>query len=230
MVLRTGSSDPSVRRDAFEGIVVAYWKPVYTYIRLKWRVTREEAEDLVQAFFALAMEKGYFSRYDPTKARFRSYVLRCLKGFLSKENRNAKRQKRGGGAAHVSLDFETAEGEILERYLAVDFDADEVFYQEWVKRVIALAAEDLRRCYEQCGKQVHWEIFRRYDLEAVDEKRPRYGDLASELGIPLSHVNNFLAAARREFRELLVARLRDATSNEKEFLAESDRLFKTLVR
>lgn len=230
VLLRSGSKDSSVRRDAFEEIISAYWKPVYKYIRLKWRVTREEAEDLVQAFFALAFEKGYFARYEQDKARFRTFILRCLKGFLSKENRNARRLKRGGDAIHLSLDFETAEGEILERNLAVDYDADEVFYQEWVKHILGLAADDLRRKYDLAGKSAQWEIFRRYDLEADDSDRPKYDELARQFDLPVTQVTNYLAAARRDFRGLVLARVRAATNSEKEFVAESERLFKAVIR
>jgi len=231
LMLRTGSSDTSVRRDAFEGIVIGYWKPVYKYIRMKWRVTREEAEDLVQAFFALAMEKGYFAKYDPAKARFRTYVLRCLKGFLSKQNRDAHRQKRGGGAVHLSLDFETAEGEILERQLVVDYDPDEVFYEEWLRRILSRAAGDLKRKYDEAGTHAaHWKIFSRYDLDASDKDRPTYEELARELGLPVTQINNYLAAARRDFRQMVLDRLRESTGSEREYRAEVDRLTKAVVR
>lgn len=41
-----------------------YWMPVYKYLRIRWRKPREDAEDLTQEFFAKAMGKGYFERYD----------------------------------------------------------------------------------------------------------------------------------------------------------------------
>lgn len=230
MVVRSGSTDSSVRRAAFDEIVSAYWRPVYKYIRLRWRVTREEAEDLVQAFFALAFEKRYFARYEKGKARFRTYFLRCLKGFLCNENRNARRQRRGGDAIHLSLDFETAEGEILERHLAVDADPDEVFYQEWVRHILDLAAGDLRRKYEAAGKQKQWAVFERYDLTAEGSDRPRYEDLARQLDLPVTQVTNFLSAARRDLRALVISRLRESTSSEKELIAESERLFKSTIR
>jgi hypothetical protein len=55
-----------------------YWKPSYHYLRLHWRLPAEAAEDAVQAFFAVAFEKNYIERYDPAKAKFRTFLRVCL--------------------------------------------------------------------------------------------------------------------------------------------------------
>ena len=52
ILLAVGSTDADVRRQAWEVLVTAYWKPVYKYLRVRWRTTPEDAEDLIQAFFA----------------------------------------------------------------------------------------------------------------------------------------------------------------------------------
>ena len=58
------SDDPTVRARSFETLVAAYWKPVYKYVRVKWRRSIEDAQDLTQAFFLRAMEKEFFAGYD----------------------------------------------------------------------------------------------------------------------------------------------------------------------
>ena len=57
----------------------------------------EDAQDLTQEFFTRAFEREYLSRYDPAKARFRTFVRTCLDGFLANEDKAAARLKRGGG-------------------------------------------------------------------------------------------------------------------------------------
>ena len=44
-----------------------------------------------------AFEREYLDRYDPAKARFRTFVRVCLDGFLANAAAAASRLKRGGG-------------------------------------------------------------------------------------------------------------------------------------
>jgi hypothetical protein len=74
VIERIRADDPEVRRTAFGDLAAGYWRPSYHYLRLHWRLPPEAAEDAVQAFFAVAFEKGYVERYDPSKARFRTFL------------------------------------------------------------------------------------------------------------------------------------------------------------
>src|SRR3954464_14864885 len=98
-------ADPDVRRQGWESLVASYWRPVYKVLRVRWRLDREDAEDLTQEFFASALAKGTLERYDSSKARFRTYLHTCLDGFAANERKAARRLKRGGGQAILSLDF-----------------------------------------------------------------------------------------------------------------------------
>src|SRR3989442_7054857 len=91
VVRAAGSADAETRRRAFEALVGAYWKPVYNYVRLKWGASGEDAEDLTQGFFARALEKGFFDRFDPARARFRTYLRACLVGFVANERKTLLR-------------------------------------------------------------------------------------------------------------------------------------------
>src|SRR5262249_57887424 len=96
----------------YGAMVAVYWKPVYKYIRLKWRIPLDEAQDTTQEFFARAIEKSFFESYDASKARFRTFLRLCLDRFIANERKASARMKRGGGQAIVPLDFETAGGEL----------------------------------------------------------------------------------------------------------------------
>ncbi|RPJ80614.1 MAG: hypothetical protein EHM13_11775, partial [Acidobacteria bacterium] len=61
--MRGGRADS--RRAAFGEIVTGYWKPLYTHLRVTWRLSPEDAQDLTQAFFAEAFEKAWLDAYDP---------------------------------------------------------------------------------------------------------------------------------------------------------------------
>lgn len=224
VVERTLSDDADVRRLAFETLIAAYWKPVYKYLRLQWGFDADQAADHTQDFFATTLEKDVLGRYDPSRARFRTYLRLCLDGFAANVRKAESRLKRGGGQTMVPLDFETAEGELRRREPAVSDDLDELFYQEWVRALFQLALADVRQWAEEGGRVVMWQVFERYDLIEKAGERPTYAGIAQALGITPAMVTNHLAAMRRQLRHMVLARLRELTSSEAEFEAEARRL------
>jgi RNA polymerase sigma factor (sigma-70 family) len=224
VVARTRSPDEETRRLAFAAIIEAYWKPVYKYLRLKWQLDPDQAADLTQEFFAATLEKDVLGRFDPERARFRTYLRLCVDGFASNARKAERRLKRGGGVTPVSLDFETAEGEIVRYEPAVPADVDELFYQEWVRALFQRAVEELRAWAKNTGRETMFAVFERYDLAESAEDRPTYAALARDLGITPTTVTNHLAAMRRQFRRTVLDRLRDLTTTDEEFEAEAKRL------
>ena len=224
VVERTRSSDAEVRRVALDIIIEAYWKPVYKYLRLKWSLAPDEAADLTQDFFTTALEKDVVEKYDPARARFRTYLRMCLDGFASNAKKAERRLKRGGGVTVVPLDFETAEGEMASREPSVDADVDEMFYREWVRSLLERSVADLKRVTQDSGRGMMFEVFTRYDLHDDRDSRPTYADIARALGITAATVTNHLAAMRKQFRAILLERLRELTASEEEWEAEAAKL------
>jgi RNA polymerase sigma factor (sigma-70 family) len=218
--------DPEVRCRAWEDLATSYWRPVYRYLRLRWRVSPEEAEDLTQELFARALQKGTFDAYDPARARFRTFLRTCLDGLVANERKAASRLKRGGGQTLLSLDipfdFAAAESEVPLAEPAGGLDPEELFRREWVRDLFATAVERLRRHCEASGRAVQFALFERYDLDGPDgRERLTYADLAAELGLPVTQVTNHLAAARRELRRLVLERLRELSGSKEELRAEA---------
>lgn len=217
-----GSTDPEHRRRGFETLVTLYWKPVYKYFRLRFRTSPETAEDWTQGFFTRAFEKGFFDRYDPDRARFRTYLRTCLDGFAGHRFEAARRLKRGGGAPVLSLDFQDAEGELQRLEIPDDVDLEELFHREWIRSVFEEAVRRLERHLADAGKVVHFRLFRRYDLEGADDpNRPTYAELAQEEGLPATQVTNFLALARRELRRIVLELLAEVTGSDRELREEA---------
>jgi RNA polymerase sigma factor (sigma-70 family) len=218
VALRSG--EQSERTRALEIIVATYWKPVYKYIRLKWGKANEDAKDLTQGFFAKALEKDFFQGYDPAKARFRTFLRTCLDGFVANENKAAARIKRGGQAILMPLDFETAEGELKHTEIPAPETLDDYFEREWVRSLFSLALETLQAECNAKGKSAHFQIFQRYDLDEADNKIS-YEQLAAEFKTSVSNVTNYLAYARREFRRIVLEKLREMTATDEEFRSEA---------
>ena len=224
VVQRTRSGDEETRQVALAAIIEAYWKPVYKYLRVKWSLTPDEASDLTQEFFTTVLEKDVVEKYDPAKARFRTYLRMCVDGLASNARKAERRLKRGGGLTIVPLDFKTAEGEMATHEPAVAADVDELFYREWVRALLERSVADLKRAADDAGRPVMFEVFARYDLLDDRDTRPTYAEIARDLGLSAATVTNHLAAMRRQFRAIVLERLRELTSSEEEWEAEAARL------
>ena len=213
------SDDQVVRRRAFDTILTSYWKPAYKYIRLKWQADNEDAKDLTQGFFANAFEKNHFARYDASKASFQTFLRTCLDGFVANERKAGQRLKRGGDMDHYQIDFVAAEHELALHASTKDLSPEDYFHREWVRWMFTLAVEALRRRCEESGRMVHFQLFERYDLS--DDANVSYASLAKEFDLDSVTVNNYLAAARRDFRRIVLEKLREITATDEEFRAEA---------
>jgi DNA-directed RNA polymerase specialized sigma24 family protein len=225
---RIRSADVSVRRIAFGDLAAGYWKPSYHYLRLHWRLSPEEAEDAVQAFFTTAFEKRYLERYDPAKARFRTFLRTCLDRFVMNARKADRADKRGGEAARLSLDFPGAERELAAYVTSPAVDAEDLFQRETVRTLFARAVGDLAARYREEGREIVFRVFERYDLTDADGLT--YEAVARELDLPVTQVTNFLFQARRRFRELVLTHLRALVGTDEEFRTEARDLFGFEVR
>ncbi|MEJ2085348.1 MAG: sigma-70 family RNA polymerase sigma factor [Acidobacteriota bacterium] len=224
-VQRARSSDPGERREAEEMLLAAYWKPIYKYLRLRWRRSNEDAKDLTQEFFYRLVERSILDGYDPEKARLRTYLRVCLDRLVQNEDRGRKRIKRGGDIQRVSLDFEAAEGELARSLPAETESMESYFEREWLRSLMALVVDALESDCEKRGRPVDFALFERYDLCEDSAERPTYAELAKSLDIDSVTVTNRLAAVRRRFRALALEKLAEVTGSEEEFRREARALF-----
>ncbi len=223
LVARTRSLDERTRQLAFETLIEAYWKPIYKYLRLKWKSSPDEAADLTQDFFANALEKEVVGRYDPGRARFRTYLRLCVDGFVANARKAERRLKRGGGIVILPLDCSNAETELQAHLPSVPPEAEELFDREFSRSLLQGAIDDLRATCLAADRSVAFTVFERYDL-ADELQRPTYAVLAAELGLTTAMVTNHLAAVRRDFRRHILDRLRRLTATNEEFELEARRL------
>jgi RNA polymerase sigma factor (sigma-70 family) len=211
-------------------IVESYWKPAYKYLRIKWQLSNEDTKDLIQGFFANAIEKDYFASYDPAKASFQTFFRTCLDRFVANQKKSDNRLKRGGSNDHFSIDFSSAE-EDLELNAANGITLEDYFHKEWVRSLFTLAIESLHRRYDESGRPVYFKLFELYDLgDDEAEAKTSYASLAKEFGISTMDVTNYLAAARREFRKIVLDKLREVTATEREFRTEARSLLGVEVK
>ena len=216
-VLVAGQDEnPTQARAALEKLCGTYWRPLYSYLRRQGK-SAHDAEDLTQGFFAHAFEKNYFADYDARKASFQTYLRTCLDGFVANERKAGQRLKRGGDIDHYQLDFAAAENE-LAAHASASLSPEDYFHREWVRWMFTLAVDAFRQRCEESGRSLHFQLFERYDLSDDDVS---YASLAKDFKLEQATVNNYLAAARRDFRRLVLEKLREITATDEEFRTEA---------
>jgi len=228
-VLALQSGNQEERERALETIATVYWRPVYTHVRLRWKRESEEASDLTQGFFVEVLEKNFFAGFDPQRAKFRTFLRVCLDRFIQRVDASAARQKRGGGADHITIDI--AELEISLATSARSLSPEDSFEKEWVRSLLTLATARLRAYCDDTGRTKAYRAFELYDLDPSDcSTRPTYQQLAGTLGTTSDDITNQLAYARKEFRRVVLELLRAMTVSEQEFRDEARALLGIDVR
>src|SRR5687767_8902988 len=99
LVSRSRGDTPEAR-EALSELCEAYYGPVVAFLRRDGR-DDDAARDLAHSFFAMVLADDSLATAEQGRGRFRNYLLGAVKHFLANHHRDAMREKRGGGAAHV---------------------------------------------------------------------------------------------------------------------------------
>jgi DNA-directed RNA polymerase specialized sigma24 family protein len=140
----------------------------------------ESAKELTQEFFALLLSKGLLAEVDPTKGKFRSWLLGVMNHFLAHEWARVRAQKRGGGQPMFSLDETTAE----ERYHLEPVDEstpEKIFDRRWAFTVLDQAAARLRGEHEAAGKGDFYSTLKSF--VSAEAAPVSYEEAARRLGL-----------------------------------------------
>jgi len=222
VIERIRDTNPDTRRAAFGDLVEGYWKPVYKHLRVTWRLDPEEARDLTQGFFTDAFQKAWLERFEPGKARFRTFVRVCADRFVMNARQSRSRLKRGGAAQTIALDFDGADREILDHH-AAPAGPDEYFHQEFVRALFERTVQAVRAECESSGRSVQYALFERYDVAPGEDVS--YAQLAAEFNLTATQVTNYLAQVRRAFRARALEALAGYCGSDAEFRREARDLF-----
>ena len=94
-MILSAREDTAEADHALSRLCESYWLPVYAFVRSRG-YSRDDAQDLTQAFFGELLAKKPFGSADPKKGKFRTYLLGAVKFFLSTDRQKQEAQKRGG--------------------------------------------------------------------------------------------------------------------------------------
>jgi RNA polymerase sigma-70 factor (ECF subfamily) len=158
IVLGARDGDGIAGQEALASLCSTYWYPLYAFIR-RSGFTPHDAEDLTQGFFYAFLSKDSLTNVNPEAGKFRSYLLVCLKHYLSNERRRGQAQRRGAGVPFVRLDRDEAE----TRYLAEPADnvtPDVLYERRWAFEVLDRVLANLREEYSRRNKSALFDDLR----------------------------------------------------------------------
>jgi len=207
LVLKARADAPDARA-ALEALCRLYRPPVVAYVRGRG-YPPDVADDLAQAFFAQFIEKAWHAGADPTRGRFRAYLLTALKRHLIDDTTAAHAQKRGGGQLHESLDADGSAQPVG------DDSPERAFERAWALALLQSAIVRLQAEAEDAGKGALFVALREFLVEAPDEAD--YARAAQALGLRRNTLAVAVHRLRHRLRELVQAELAQTTSNENEF-------------
>lgn len=194
---------------ALESLCTAYWFPLYAYVRRRG-FSKEDAEDLTQAFFAKLLERRDFAGLKQENGRFRAFLLAALKNFLANERDRAGRLKRGGNISHFSLDWQSANTQFQIADIA-SRGPDEAFDREWALALLERVMVQLRDESTVAGRAERFEQLKRF--LAVGKGEIPYALAASELLMDAGTLRVAIYRLRKRYRELLKQEVADTLSD-----------------
>ena len=195
--------------EALETLCAAYWFPLYAYVR-RHGFSKEDAEDLTQAFFAKLLERQDFSGLKQENGRFRAFLLAALKNFLSNERDRAGRLKRGGNITHFSLDWQSADTQ-FQIADGGQVPPDAAYDREWAVALLERVISKLREEAVVDGKAARFDSLKSY--LTVGKGEIPYASAAEELAMDVGAVRLAVHRLRKRYREFLRNEVADTLSD-----------------
>ncbi|MES2694695.1 MAG: sigma-70 family RNA polymerase sigma factor [Verrucomicrobiota bacterium] len=227
VVLHAGraGSQPGSAHEALARLCRTYWFPLYAHVRRRG-FSSHDAEDLTQAFFARLLARQSIAQADPTRGRFRAFILTALNHFLADEWDRARTEKRGGTRELLSLDMADAE----DRFAQVadpGASPDRMFDREWAVAVLRTVLSRLEEEYDASGKADLFAVLKP-TLTGARDSQP-YAELAARLGRNENAVKVAVHRLRQRYRALLQAEIADTVASDEDANAEMRALLAALT-
>jgi RNA polymerase sigma-70 factor (ECF subfamily) len=199
VVLAAGEEGSEQAAAALARLCQTYWFPIYAFIRKKG-LSPEQAQDFTQEFFAGFLEKNYVAKAARDRGRFRAFLMSSVENFLHNQHDRAQAQKRGGGQALLSLDYQDAE----QRYQiepVEESDPATIFEQQWAATLLETILNRLREEFSAEGRAGLFDELQGHlwgDAGSIP-----YAELAKKSGLTEGNVKTIAHRLRQRYRALL---------------------------
>ena len=226
VVLAAGRRQSPQSARALEELCRIYWYPLYAYVR-RQGYSKEDAEDSTQAFFARLLEKNSFDGLSAERGKFRAFLLASLKNFLVNEWKRAHRQKRGGTAPTLSLDWQDADSR-FQIDPADCLSPDKLYDRAWAITLLDRVIARLRRECADDGKAQLFEQLKSFLV--LGKGAIPYAQTAATLGLNETTLRVVVHRLRKRYRELLRDEISQTLSEPGQVEEEMRALFEAFSR
>lgn len=183
----------TVARESLEAFCADYRSPVLRMIRARG-VPEDRVEDMAQEFFLELMENSTLKRADRDRGRFRTFLSGALTRFLSVQTARRAARKRGGDAAHLSIDAVPEMAETAATHEVSPLELDRV----WVLHLVQRALKKVQQQWTGGDRETRFTVLRAFLPGAVEEISQ--ADAAERLGLSDGALRVELHRLREAFR------------------------------
>ncbi len=199
---------PDPERAMIGLLLERYWKPVYCYLR-RTGCDNERAKDLTQGFFhEVVLHRHLIERADPSKGRFRAFLLHALKQYVIDQQRRQTTRRHIPPEKLVPLDVADPSAQIEAMST---LDAEESFNYAWKADLLDRVLAEVHDRYVRQGREGHWGVFQdRLVGPIMNDRQPvPYAEVCRRYGIENeTTAANMLKTAKRLFRSILEKHVR----------------------
>ena len=197
---------------ALQELLTAYQHPLEVYL-LGTGLGKDQAMEMLQGFFVHVLDKAVIGAADPSRGRFRTYLLTCLRNYVANEYRSLQAAKRGGGVEVSSLDaLRDGEGTRFEIEPATLADPESAYDQAWARQVVTRAIESVRAEYTARKQGRLFDVL----LEKLEDTSgsEAYAELATQLGMSEGALRTGASRLRSRLRERIRDEILDTVGDE----------------
>ena len=196
------------------------------------RYDEHRADDLLQGFLAdKVLEQRLIGHADPTRGRFRTFLLAALDRYVIDALRHNAAQKRSPRAAISDVDQHR--DTLASRATSTRADA---FDLAWAREVLGEVLSTMRRECEQTNRADLWDVFNvRYLKPATEGTEPEaHESIARRLNLDSpQQAANLLVTAKRMYTRVfksVVARYASSKDEVRNEVTELWRIFSSAAR
>ena len=189
LVLRSRGTD-DVAKAALSELCETCYDPVVAFLTRQLGQP-DAAREAAHEFFAALLGGSLTLAADPTRGRFRSYLLGAVKHFLANRHASSSSRKRGGEVDHGTLDEAMA--------VAHETDAAEAhFDRDWAFALISRALAALEAEMSTAGKATHFTALQPWLIGGGEVPQ---SNVAQALGLSENALRVALHRLRQRFRD-----------------------------
>jgi len=218
--------DSAEAKSALSDLCAAYYAPVFGFIR-RDAPNEEAARDLTQEFFRRLLARHGIEGVEPSRGRFRSFLLGAVKHFLADMRKHDHRLKRGAGQTLEPLDPGTDTSPGLQLPDPAAPNPEDEFDRKWALTMLERTLGALAREQELAEKTEQFEALKPWLTGEIQDISQ--AETARQLGLNEGAVKVAIHHLRRRFREVLKSEIGQTLGDPAQVDEELQCLLKALI-